>query len=360
MTGKSGGVLGAEWGELAGDPVSFEIDTHATDPLRPDGSFHVIHRKPDGRLLAEFSGRTTSLYAVDEVAVVTGVIERAEHPDVPLEFVGKKVAFTVYDGGRHDRIGWVWGFFGAPVNRVQGTAPTFPLSWGDFTVKGGPGQQPESPRAGSTPKGNRSNAPLITQPTGTPDGTAGTPDGTAGTPDRTAGSPDGTFSAPDGTFSAPDGTPGAPRVTIASGSDGGRQRGTSVRAVLGGTSKAPAFRGDPLRFSLAARIAPGGNAKEVTGGFHVMHHKPDGSVVADFEGKITCLTVGGKVGVATGVVTRSAAPELVGKPVSFSLKDGRMDRLGWLWGFSATDEPIVDCQSTVPFYAPDWGGLTVR
>ena len=300
---------------MEGDPVSFEVDVRATDPLRPEGTFHVVHRKPDGRLLAEFSGRATSLYAVDEVAVVTGVIERAEHPGLPMEFVGKQIALTIYDGGRRDRIGWVWGFFGAPVNRVQGTAPHFPLTWGNFTVKGGPGQQP----------------------------------------DRSAKAADAAKTTEAAESAA---LAGGPRVAIGSGGEG--EQGTSVVAVLGGTSKAPAFKGDPLRFSLAARIAPGDNALEVKGGFHVTHHKPDGKVVADFQGKITCLAVGGKVGVATGVVTKSVAPELVGKPVSFSLKDGRTDRLGWLWGFSSTDEPIVDCQSTVPFYAPDWGGLLVH
>ena len=327
-------MLGAEWTGMEGDPVSFEVDAEATDPLRPEGTFHVVHRKPDGRLLAEFSGRVSSLYAVDEVAVVTGVIDRAEHPDVPLEFVGKSVAMTIYDGGRRDRIGWVWGFFGAPVNRVQGTAPTFPLTWGNFTVKGDPGQQPDrSPKA----------ATMDAEAAGAMEAAA------AGATEAAAGATEAAAAWAEAAAS--------PQVKIASE---GKQSGTSVVAVLGGTSKAPAFKGDPLRFSLAARVAPGDNPLEVKGGFHVTHHKPDGKVVADFQGKITCLTVGGKVGVATGVVTKSAAPELVGKPVSFSLKDGRVDRLGWLWGFSSTDEPIVDCQSTVPFYAPDWGGLLVR
>ena len=49
----------------------------------------------------------------------------------------------------------------------------------------------------------------------------------------------------------------------------------------------------------------------------------------------------------TGVVTKSTDPSRVGKPVSFALKDGKIDRVGWLWGWSA---PIEDCRSTVPFY----------
>jgi hypothetical protein len=312
VKGKAGGVLGEEWGPYAGDPVSFEVDARGDDPLNPTGTFHVIHRNPDGSLVAEFSGKISSLYAVDEVGIVTGTIDRAEHPGVPQEFIGKEIALTVYDGGRKgDRIGWVWGFFDAPVSRVQGTAPHFPVTWGNFRVQGvgaaqtGPGRQPAASRQSSS---SAADSPLSSE-----------------------------------------------RVQLKSDSTG-----TNVLAVLGGTSKTPEFSGDPLRFTVAARIAPGDNALQVKGGFHVTHHKPDGRVVADFQGRITCLAVGGPVGIATGVVTKSADPTLVGKPVSFSLKDGRTDRLGWLWGFSSTDEPITDCQSITPFYAPDWGGILVR
>jgi hypothetical protein len=299
VKGKAGGVLGEEWGPYAGDPVSFEVDAQGDDPLNPTGTFHVVHSNPDGSLVAEFSGKVSSLYAVDEVGIVTGKIDRADHPGVPQEFIGKEIALTVYDGGRKgDRIGWVWGFFDAPVSRVQGTAPHFPVTWGNFRVHGDTGQQSSS---------------------------------------------------------AANSSPSSKRVELKSDATG-----TNVLAVLGGTSKTPQFFGDPLRFTVAARIAPGDNALQVKGGFHVTHHKPDGRVVADFQGRITCLAVGGPVGIATGVVTKSADPTLVGKPVSFSLKDGRTDRLGWLWGFSSTDEPITDCQSITPFYAPDWGGLLVR
>ena len=62
----------------------------------------------------------------------------------------------------------------------------------------------------------------------------------------------------------------------------------------------------------------------------------------------------------TGVVTRSTDPSRVGMPVSFALKDGRIDRIGWLWNWSDPSAPIADCRSTVPFYAPRWGGVVVR
>ncbi|MFI6828160.1 hypothetical protein ACIBG5_13730 [Kribbella sp. NPDC050241] len=279
VVGAGGGTLGPEWGlDFAGDPVRFEIDGRATDPLHPSGTFHVVHRKPDGKLLAEFSGPITSLKAVDEVAVVTGVIDAADNPGLPLEMVGKNVSLTVYDGGRQDRISWIWGFFGAPVSLLQGTAPTFPLTEGGFQVHGARQAQ----AAGGT--------------------------------------------------------------TVAQAADSG----TTVAALLGDST---------LRFQLAARVPAGGNPTEVQGDFHFADRRGSG---VDVEGRIDCLVAGGPVAVATGVVTASNDPAKVGKPVSFSLKDGRIDRLGWIWGFAADAPQIVDCQSVVPSYAPRWGGLSVR
>ncbi|MFG1627349.1 hypothetical protein [Kribbella sp. NPDC049227] len=280
VVGAGGGTLGPEWGPaFAGDPVRFEIDGRATDPLHPSGTFHVVHRKPDGKLLAEFSGPITSLKAVDEVAVVTGVIDSADHPGLPREMIGKNISLTVYDGGRQDRISWIWGFFDAPVSLLQGTAPTFPLTEGGFQVHG--------------------------------TGHAAKASGTT--------------------------------VAVKAAGDG-----TTVAALLGDAT---------LRFQFAARVPAGGNPTEVQGDFHFVDRRGSG---VDVEGRIDCLVAGGPVAVATGVVTASNDPAKVGKPVSFSLKDGRIDRLGWIWGFAADAPQIVDCQSVVPSYAPRWGGLAVR
>ncbi|WP_350278549.1 hypothetical protein [Kribbella sp. HUAS MG21] len=279
VSGAAGGVLGPEWGPYAGDPVRFAVDGTATDPVRPSGSFHVVHRKPDGRLLAEFRGRLTSLTAVDEVAVVTGVIEAAEHPGVPLELVGKPISLTVYDGGRQDRIGWMWGFFGAPVALQQGTAPDLALTEGDFAVNNN--RHPAAAGDGSTAH---------------------------------AGS----------------------AVEV----------GRAVRAFVDDRA---------VRFELAARIPPGGDAKDVSGGFRFV----DPASAAYVEGRIDCLAVGGPVAMATGVVTGSDDPGKVGKPVSFALKDGAVDRVGWLWSWSG-GQSVVDCRSGVPFRAARPGGVIVR
>jgi hypothetical protein len=286
VSGSAGGHLGPEWPGMEGDPVRFEIDGRATDPLHPSGTFHVVHRKPDGKLLAEFSGRITSLSAVDEVAVVTGTIDAAEHPDLPLEFVGKPVAFTVYDGGDQDRIGWMWGFFGAPVSPLQGTAPAFPLTEGGFRVAGGP-----------RPHSAQGNDPAVAV-------------------QKTGG-------------------------------------GTTVAAVLGGPSRSS--RG-AMRFELAGHVPAGSDATKVQGRFHYR----DSASGADFEGRLSCLVAGGPVAITTGVVTKSDDPAQVGKAVSFSLKDGKVDRLGHLFSWSAGQPAIADCTSVVPAYAPRWGGLVVR
>jgi hypothetical protein len=272
VTGGGSGTLGPEWGPYAGDPVRFEIDGTATDPVHPSGTFHVVHRKPDGRLLADFRGRLTSLTAVDEVAVVTGVIEAADHPGVPMEMVGKPVSLTVYDGGRRDRIGWMWGFFGAPVDLLQGTAPDLALTDSTFSVNH-----------------TRKAAPFA---------------GPAGTAKR-------------------------------------------VRAAVHDRS---------VRLDLAAAIPAGGGPKDVTGGFRFGTRR-GGEYV---EGKLDCLAVGGPVAMVTGVVTGSDDPAKIGKPVSFSLKDGSTDRVGWLWSWSDGGTTIVDCRSAVPFHAGRPGSVLVQ
>ncbi|TCC03712.1 hypothetical protein [Kribbella soli] len=282
VTGAGGGTLGPEWRPFEGDPVRFEIDGRATDPLHPSGSFHVVHRKPDGRLLAEFSGRLTSLKAVDEVAVATGVIEVADHPGLELAMVGKPVSFTVYDGGSQDRIGWMWGFFGAPVDPLQGTAPGFVLTDGGFRVD----DAADSPGPGR--------------------------DGTT--------------------------------VSLQAAADGG----TTVAAATGGP-------GEPMRFELAAHVPRGSDPTQVRGRFRFVE-----AGTTEVEGKLTCLATGGPVAMTTGIVTGSTDPARIGKPVSFALKDGAIDRVGWLWGWSDPPAPIADCRSTVPFHASRWGGVVVR
>ncbi len=323
VRGSAGGTLPGQFGPMAGDPVRFTVDATApfTDPLRPRGTFQVSHHKPDGSLLARFSGEVTSLHAVGQVGILTGTVTWAEHPGAPqVEFVGKPVSLTVQDEGvRGDRIGWVWGFFGEPVSRLQGTAPVLRLSDGGFTVRG-----PVAPRAAGQVATGR----------------------VAGK--SAAGPAAGELAA----------------GQAAAGPSAAEVRADAAGQVLAGhvtgTSEDPEFQGDPLSFTVAARTAPGAAPGTATGEFHVVHEKAGGGLVADFRGELTCLVVAGRIGFATGVVRASADPSHVGLEVSFSVYDGaRGDRLGWLWGLPGS-EPVNDCQGFTPFFTPERGGFFTR
>lgn len=153
----------------------------------------------------------------------------------------------------------------------------------------------------------------------------------------------------------------------ASAADDARAGAVSVRGtgdtVL--TSAFGDFAGDPVRISVDARATGNTDPGATHGHFHVRHVHHDGRLVADFEGDITCLGVGGREAIATGVITKGEAPwfpglEVVGQKVSISVEDnGRHgDRLGWVWG--ALGQPVADCQGTVPFIRTTAGDLTVR
>jgi hypothetical protein len=360
ISGVGSGVLGAEWKPYDGDHVRFEINATATDPMHPSGTFHVVHSKADATLVADFRGRIASLTTVDEVGVATGVIDDADHPGVPLEMLGKAVSFTVYDGGRQDRIGWMWGFFGAPLAPLQGPAPTFPLSTSTFHITSTTTDSPSAPGPAPAPAGAAS------APAGAASTAAGAASGASSSASRArAPQPVGavrtTTSTVARTSSATGGmtAPGVGLTTTASG-------GTTVAVVLGGPrgsggtadshgSGAPGGAGRaPMRVEVVGRVQAGADPTKVVGSFRF---SADGSVV---EGRLTCLVAGGPVAVTTGVVTGSSDPSRIGRPVAFSLKDGRTDRVGWVWSWSDGTPPVADCRSTVPFFKGAWGGVVVH
>ncbi|MEU9045405.1 MULTISPECIES: hypothetical protein [unclassified Kitasatospora] len=155
----------------------------------------------------------------------------------------------------------------------------------------------------------------------------------------------------------------AGQPTAAAGGPGAVSvRGTGDTVL---TSAFGGFAGDPVRISVDARAATSTDPGGTSGHFHVRHVHNDGRLVADFEGDITCLGVGGREAIATGVITKGEAPwfpglEVVGQKVSLSVEDnGRHgDRLGWVWG--ALGLPVADCQGTVPFIRTTGGDFTVR
>ncbi|MFE4394182.1 MULTISPECIES: hypothetical protein [Streptomycetaceae] len=125
------------------------------------------------------------------------------------------------------------------------------------------------------------------------------------------------------------------------------------------------FEGDPVQISVDARTSTNTDPRGTAGHFHVRHVHTDGRLVADFEGDITCLAVGGREAIATGVITKSEAPwfpglELTGQKVALSVEDNgrRGDRMGWVWGVFG--QPVSDCQGTVPFIRTTSGDFSVR
>lgn len=85
----------------AGDDIRFTFDAHG---LGPDarGTFRVSHYL--GTEGAWFSGRIDCLAVGGPVAVATGIITASSLKG----FIGVRRGFTVYDHGRHDRVGYSW------------------------------------------------------------------------------------------------------------------------------------------------------------------------------------------------------------------------------------------------------------
>ena len=94
-------VGSAKLWRAAGDDVRFAFDAHG---LGPDarGTFRVSHYL--GKEGGWFSGEIDCLVVGGPVAVATGVIKESSYP----EFIGVRRGFTVYDHGRHDRVGYSW------------------------------------------------------------------------------------------------------------------------------------------------------------------------------------------------------------------------------------------------------------
>lgn len=66
-------------------------------------------------------------------------------------------------------------------------------------------------------------------------------------------------------------------------------KGLRLLGEGGGTLESTSFKDDRVFFRLDASTAPGGHPVEVEGTFQVTHHRPDGTLVAEFEGRADCL-----------------------------------------------------------------------
>lgn len=127
----------------------------------------------------------------------------------------------------------------------------------------------------------------------------------------------------------------------------------------------PGFDGDRVRFRLHAS-APENRPTDVTGTFHVRHLSAKGTPRANFAGRVDCLFTGGRVAIATGIITRGAAPglpdapELAGHRVALTIEDhGNHDHLGWSW-YVRQFHDVPGCTGTAPFFSVATGNFTLR
>ncbi|EMD21886.1 hypothetical protein [Amycolatopsis azurea] len=141
-----------------------------------------------------------------------------------------------------------------------------------------------------------------------------------------------------------------------------RPSGSVVVGSAGGPLTFPGYDNDPVRFDFAAFGEPG----KSSGRFHVNHVTKDGKLVADFEGKVDCVSRAGSLAVLTGVIERADIPGLpitvVGRRVGFSVQDEPRghDRIGWSWAYGGIEHDVLPCTGPVPFFPTSTGGYVVR
>ncbi len=109
--------------------------------------------------------------------------------------------------------------------------------------------------------------------------------------------------------------------------------------------------GDDIRFTFDAH----GLGPDARGTFRVSHYLAGEG--AWFSGRIDCLAVGGPVAVATGIITASSIPELVGVRRGFTVYDhGRRDRGGYSWVIDpGSTESVPLCVSGAPYETVESG-----
>ncbi|MFF4408281.1 hypothetical protein ACFY2W_11000 [Streptomyces sp. NPDC001262] len=154
-------------------------------------------------------------------------------------------------------------------------------------------------------------------------------------------------------------------TAVASDDAGGRHnRPQREAASLTGTGKLYRSAGDDIHFTFDAHLdAKDQMAPDKAHGTFRFSHYLHGKG-ASAEGRIDCLVTGGKVAVATGVITKSDLDGSVGKRVGFTVDDrGRHgDRLGYSWAATGSPRDTNDlpkCVSSAPFEKVESGDFTV-
>lgn len=117
---------------LDGQEVHFTFDAHgfAQDA---HGTFRYTHRAGD--LYGWAEAEVDCLMTGGPVAILTGVVTASNVP----QLIGKRQGISVYDNGRHDRLGYSWALTEGPggpdVPFCVSVAPFETTRTGDFTVE---------------------------------------------------------------------------------------------------------------------------------------------------------------------------------------------------------------------------------
>lgn len=157
------------------------------------------------------------------------------------------------------------------------------------------------------------------------------------------------------TAAASDGSAGSGSGSGPGGALGGTASSGAPReaAALTGSAKLARTLGDDITFTFDAHLAAEHrmDPAKATGTFRFSHYLDGEGAWA--RGRIDCLVTGGKVAVATGVITASDLPGAKGKRVGFTVHDmGRHDRLGYSWasvGNPVETKNLPKCVSSAPF-----------
>ncbi|RZS34477.1 hypothetical protein EV193_109268 [Herbihabitans rhizosphaerae] len=116
-----------------GEAVRFRFDAHGLGETAR-GTFHVSHYSADHTEGGEFSGTIDCLIVGGPVAIATGMVTKSDqYPGL----VGVRRGFSVYDGGRKDRIGYSWVFDPGSLESVPKCLSAAPFEWveeGNFTT----------------------------------------------------------------------------------------------------------------------------------------------------------------------------------------------------------------------------------
>ncbi|GAA2708424.1 hypothetical protein [Actinoplanes palleronii] len=114
-------------------------------PTDATGTVRVSHFVPAQQLTVRFEATVDCLVTSPGLATLTAVVTRAD--SVVADWVGKRVGFSVQDGGRGhgDRVGFTWSFSGdqdadgtwheARIGTCLAPAPFAVVTRGDYTLR---------------------------------------------------------------------------------------------------------------------------------------------------------------------------------------------------------------------------------